>query len=352
MENSIAEIQKIISDTRNLLCDFEMNTQQFWGDIYQKYIEMINLNKDFILTARKKFHVPAPFGCYVTLGGLTRENKRIKQIDFSLRVCGQEVAIIRVQNSEKPKLYMDEKKCKDNRKYFVQNESVEHPFQEEYTGVDWKNSAKAKKIRKFFAELDFSVIKTHFPEHKIEFLLLKEFAKNKKEEKAILFIQPLKIANSILPFTTVVSASGNEVKKGGKNNGALGGGIDILARTRKGNKSYLTVIEVKDENKDKEPPLKVFKQAVSYAVFIRELLRSSHGEDWWNFMGMSGKIPQSLVIRVACAMPKNKKLSAAVSDLEQKRIAILGTEDFLEIHTIYFECNNGKLENFEHSFYG
>lgn len=59
-----------------------------------------------------------------------------------------------------------------------------------------------------------------------------------------------------------------------------------------------------------------------------------------------------MVIRVACAMPKNKKLSAAVSDLEQKRIAILGTEDFLEIHTIYFECNNGKLENFEHSFYG
>lgn len=42
MENSIAEIQKIISDTRNLLCDFEMNTQQFWGDIYQKYIEMIS----------------------------------------------------------------------------------------------------------------------------------------------------------------------------------------------------------------------------------------------------------------------------------------------------------------------
>jgi hypothetical protein len=57
-----------------------------------------------------------------------------------------------------------------------------------------------------------------------------------------------------------------------------GGHIDILARTT-GRK--ITVIELKDENVDKEPIEKVLTQATAYSIFLLNLLRSDYGKQWY-----------------------------------------------------------------------
>ena len=62
--------------------------------------------------------------------------------------------------------------------------------------------------------------------------------------------------------------------------GKNGGGIDILACVRHGNSTRLGVIEIKDETKPNENIELVINQAVTYACFIRELLRSKSGDKW------------------------------------------------------------------------
>lgn len=96
------------------------------------------------------------------------------------------------------------------------------------------------------------------------------------------------------------------------------GGIDILAKIGKGgNGTKLTVIEVKDENTPEEPAEEVIKQALAYSTFIRELLRSEHGIDWYHKFGFQCKniekgMPKKLVIMCLVAMPfdnaKNKSI--------------------------------------------
>lgn len=85
--------------------------------------------------------------------------------------------------------------------------------------------------------------------------------------------------------------------------GKNGGGIDILSRVGVGKATKLCVMEVKDENKKSEPPAKVIQQGLSYATFIRELLRSESGNAWWKIFGFNGKLPDHLELYVVCVLP-------------------------------------------------
>ena len=89
--------------------------------------------------------------------------------------------------------------------------------------------------------------------------------------------------------------------------GRSGGGIDILACRIKDNHSFLTVIELKDKKDSNEPPEKVMYQAIAYATFIHELVRSekANGIDWYNLFlnNEKRKIPDELVIKCVVAMP-------------------------------------------------
>ena len=122
------------------------------------------------------------------------------------------------------------------------------------------------------------------------------------------------------------------------------GAIDIFARTGKGGKNtYLTVIEVKVINNSKVRPQNALKQGIQYAVFIRELLRSEKGQDWYSIFGFSGKLPKKLKIRVACAMP---------DDFIDKSFANkkhgVGCDE-IECHYIYFKYNGKRITNFQSS---
>ena len=65
---------------------------------------------------------------------------------------------------------------------------------------------------------------------------------------------------------------------------------------------------LKDENTKSEPPHKAVCQAIAYATFLRELIRSESGQKWWNFFGFGGNIPKELSLKAIIIMPcRNKK---------------------------------------------
>jgi len=127
-------------------------------------------------------------------------------------------------------------------------------------------------------------------EHNVESLLLSEFSKKKSNSKQIKGIQPVKMCGNRFGMPTPISASNSDELN---YSNQYGGGIDIFARTGKGRATYLTVIEVKDENKAEEPPKDALIQAIKYAVFIRELLRSDCGENWYKIFGFPVQYPKS-----------------------------------------------------------
>ncbi|MFZ2958915.1 MAG: hypothetical protein WA705_18645 [Candidatus Ozemobacteraceae bacterium] len=113
--------------------------------------------------------------------------------------------------------------------------------------------------------------------------------------------------------------------------GSRGGGIDILARVGIGGAVSLCVMEVKDENRPNEPAAKVIQQALAYSTFLRGLLRSDCGENWWHIFGFKGKLPEKLNIYVACVMPS---LSEEDTPFSKKEICV--EADCLHLHYIGF----------------
>ena len=120
-----------------------------------------------------------------------------------------------------------------------------------------------------------------------------------------------------------------------------GGGIDLFTRTRTDGDVRLNVMELKDEYTNGEPPEKVIRQAIKYAVFIQQLLRSDSGTIWWKLFGFSKPLPEKLVINATCVMPTNSNGENDKSFAKQ-RISIDGIDE-IELHYIYFEYLNGMI---------
>ena len=158
--------------------------------------------------------------------------------------------------------------------------------------------------------------------------MLSEFAKS--TNKALLNIKPVMLESIFFPMPTPISAS----KKGDARYVGNGGGIDILARTGTGGQygTFLCVIEVKDENNRKEPPAIVIKQAIKYATFVRELLRSDARESWWRLFGFGGAIPKKLLIHAICAMPDD------IIDMDFAGKIIEIEQDEIRLDYIYFKA--------------
>ena len=164
---------------------------------------------------------------------------------------------------------------------------------------------------------------------------------------------PIKIFNKVrFALNTPIGASKDI--KGCKTGG---GGIDIFARYGRN----LTIIEVKDKNESIEPPQKAMNQAISYAVFIRELLRAEQKRDntWWKLFGYTRELPKILHLNVAIAMPfadkennngenvyfknNNKPIQLKIKDESGDFY------DILELHYIYYKEIDGKILEIETS---
>lgn len=305
-----------------------------WEQRYKGYIDaIIKIYTNDNEHKYKKHRVFAPLFEYTTLG----DEKTYVRLDYSqLRYGGQHIADLRI-SKDKVTLLVSDKQAENNKTYFSKCKNIVVPTNEMKEIVfssgehDW-HSKEARLFRRYFCAGQPE--KKNNPEHFLESLVLTELEKNKSADKSLLHIQPItlgKFTKKRFQFPTVFSASNiknNELKVSQN-----GGGIDILARRKKGNKTYICVIELKDENKIGENPKIAMKQAIVYSVFIRQLLRSEKagGQYWYNLFGFSNDLPNDMIIKCAVAMP----------DISEDDFNFINDTPLLEIGD---EHNNDKLE--------
>ena len=329
-ELRLGEINDIVFETLRLI-----RTNDEWIGRYREYARLITDNLDDIKQARKAFREWSPLKFYLNV---TNAKKASIRLTLGVRYQGQEVAelIFNKAKNEAPMLNTTSNNYeKKNSDYFGWQKSLDM--------VDW-HGAEAKAFRNFFKKNPprIDTIAKHNEEHRLESLLLSEFSKNKSAEKALQNIQPVKIEGIRFPMPTPISASNHKAIKYSK---SYGGGIDILARVGKsGYSAKLCVIELKDENDPKEPAIEVIKQAAAYAVFIRELLRSESGSDWWKLFGFNKPLPKKLTLYATCAMPSGEGNDYYFAN---KEIQI--KEDVIRFHYIYFREADNSIISIESS---
>jgi len=302
------ELADVIGEARGLL-----TKNPEWQARYMEYVKAIQANEGYIEDVRSRFREWAPLMLYLNV---SNAKKAKQQLIFELRYLGQTVAQLRYKTA----LLLDTTGYDTlNQRDFGCTLSVH--------GELW-DSPTAAAFRSFFKEREGKRKpggKSN-EEHRLESLLLSEFSK--ATDKPLPFIQPVRVAKLRFPMPTPISASRhNELKY----SGPRGGGIDLFARMGKGKGTSLAILELKDKNTAKEPPRDAVKQAIAYAVFIRELLRSEAGPAWWRLFGFGGSIPNRLKLIAACVMPAGQ-----YDDESFGRMELAVEEDVLQLHYIYF----------------
>jgi hypothetical protein len=320
------EFYKVIDDTRKLL-----HNNLEWQERYPKYAKEISNNIEDIKSVRNRFREWSPLKLYLNV---SKAKNVVKAVKFELRYLGQTVADLQYNK--------DNKEFKlDTVKYNATNKR-DFDCEIYLSKVKW-DGIEARKFRRFFKNREpIRNIENNKgnEEHRMESLLLSEFLKLK--DKNLANIKPVTIANLRFPMPTPLSASNH---KKTKYSGIHGGGIDILARIGTGGRATnLCIIELKDENTQIEPPKEALKQAVTYATFLRELLRSYSGPDWWRLFGFGGNLPKKLVLFAVCTMPSNGNNNKS---FEGTKLNIEG--DIIELHYLYFTEEKNEISKVETS---
>ena len=318
-------IENIIEEAQELL----LNKPE-WKNRYKCYADNLLANIDVIKSNRSRFNEFPPLYFYIST---TNANNAKTKLLLDVRYRGQSVATLKA-NKNSITISTKEQDYNNLRDFYCKIKLNDIPWQEK----------QVSDFRKFFknrtnSRNDNDKNKKN-EEHNVENLLLSEFSKRISNNKQITGIQPVKICGNRFGMPTPLSASDHKALSYAKQRG---GGIDIFARTGRGLATYLTVIEVKDENNSKEPPEDALKQSIQYAVFIRELLRSDCGENWYKIFGFNGAIPKNLTIRAVCAMPNDN------SDQSFAKQTYLIGVDKIECHYIYFKYDRKQLSDFQTS---
>lgn len=295
-----------------------------WKDRYTNYITKLNDNALMrFKIAVKHFNVPAPFHLHMSMSTAVNECSSVKTI-FELRFHGQSAAIIKVDNNQDKSVYIAVKapqsiinalnaaKMTEEAERLAKYHSICYKDNNIIDWLDW-HGEEARDLRKIYLDLE-SIFSSSpkvketlgYPEHDMECELLKNYSQKSSTGKEILNIQPVMMGETNARFQMPAPIKASEAKKGInfiKYSGQYGGGIDILARVGSGKGTKLAVLELKDSYTKNEPAEKVMHQAVAYAAFLRELLRSECGENWWKFFGFGGNIPKKLEIKAIVVMP-------------------------------------------------
>lgn len=313
LENTIKETQKLIKENKTE-----------WAPRYEGYSKEILDKLNYSFT---KFHEFEPLKLYINISYVKKSTRSLK---FDLRYLGQNVATIKTTKND----------VVISTKNYNGNNLKHFGCAIELDNANWRGK-EAREFRAFFKNNkkprnDHGKKKE---EHALESSLLTEFTKKNKQIRRIRPVQLFKVRFAVP--TPLNACNHNQPARYAKEKG---GAIDILARTGVGGKAtYLTIIEVKDKNKSQEPPLSALKQAIKYAVFIRELLRSESGADWYKIFGFNGELPKHLRLRVACAMPDD------VVDDSFAGMTFPIDNDIIECHYIYFKYIDNQLSNFQTS---
>lgn len=303
---------------------FLLKNNSEWRGRYASYAKKVSENIAFIKSVRSSFREWSPLRIY--LNTTSAQNAK-NSVSFELRYLGQTVA----------KLSGREKKIhRLSTKGFEKTNRRDFGCEICLSAADWCGN-EAKAFRSFFKNKKIprnTVINKGNEEHRLESLFLTEFSKIKG--KKLRNIKPMMIGGVRFPMPTPISASNH---KAVKYSGITGGGIDILTRTGTGGKATnLCIMELKDENKKAEPPKDAMKQAVAYATFIRELLRSDAGAAWWKLFGFGGKVPDKFELYATCVMPSNSENDYSFGNME------LGIDDdIIKLHYLYFIEENNEI---------
>ena len=317
------EINQVIQSTIDRLSE-----NKKWEERFQGYIHNIVINHQ--KKRKRSFRKPEGLSLYSSVGSNGKS--------YDLRFKGQSVATVKETAAEKVKL---SPKSDANQKYFGLDLRKKV--------VDW-DSTEASNFRSFFKKesLKFTTEhpkadrkKTKSEEHRVENCLLREFSKQLGKEKALCYIQPIKLYNLFFQMPTPLKASTHNPTYSER-----GGGIDILARIKPLNgTSRICVMEVKDENKPAESQATAMAQAVTYAVFIAYLLRSKSGQHWWNFfmersltetkgkdVTTRNKVPKPLHIDVVTIMPQGTTEEFCDVDIPLDEL-----DTTLHCHSLYYD---------------
>lgn len=313
----MCSFENIAKETMDLL-----NNNTEWIDRYSSYADDIISRIDIIKKAKSMFRCRKPFGVYIST---SNAKDGVNVVRFSLRYKGQHIAELNV-NAAKGTVTIntDSKTVKSNIEQFG--------FDRVLSNAPWQ-SEEAKELRNFF--LKKSPYKDNHIEHMLESLILGELLK--KHKTKLRGIKPVQIGGVRYSMPTPLKASGTSVEYSAQ----YGGGIDIFTRCRIASEVRLNVMELKDENIKAEPPEKVIKQAIKYAVFIQYLLRSKSGKKWWKLFGFSRTLPEHITINATCLMPVGYCNDKSFAN---KTIDVNG--DTIELHYIYFtgDYNNEVLK--------
>lgn len=304
-----------------------------WKKHYAGYAVNMVRNEQRAKAAGSAFRTPKPLCCYLTLG----EAQTAKNWTYSLRYLGQTVASVKVQDKSL-KIEIDQDLAENNRKFWS--------FKLGDFSEDWSTGEKAKAFRKHFKALENTKEKRALsPEHTVESALFSELEKTSGVSKALCGIQPIRYGGTRTHMKTALSAS--QAKNNKVSVKKSGGEIDLFCRQRQGNRARLTVVEIKDENKPKESPEKAIKQAIAYAVFIRELVRSESGPAWMKLWGMENQPwEDGFTINAVVAMPKKD-----TDDLSFAHEILRLGRDRIQLHYISFlgDARDGADVPFETS---
>jgi len=304
-----------------------MNSEE-WQYRFNGYAERLLANikdrKHPLYTRQFKEYPPLRF--YVSTSNIKNS---ASSIFLDVRYRGQSVASLKI--SSKGNTISTKLREKTNLRDFGCDIKLDND--------DWR-SPPAANFRSFFKNRinnrNNTIDNKGNEEHNAESLLLTEFSKQNSTNKQLLNIQPAKLFG--IKFSMPTSLAAGHHSGPAKYTKSYRGAIDILARTGKGGKNtYLTIIEVKIKNNSDIRPQDALKQGIQYAVFIRELLRSESGQEWYSIFGFSKKLPKKLKIRVACAMPDD----FTDKSFANKKYAI--DFDEIECHYIYFKYNGKKI---------
>jgi len=310
------ECKTIVSEVQQLL-----EQSKEWKQRYANYAQTIMSKYEKVKSKKQKVREWAPLFLYTNL------SETMKGMKFSLRYLGQDVA----------KLKFGREEITVSTKGFDENNASDFDCSFRLDGNKW-TSAEASKFRRHFSGFPERTVNSNKgnEEHRIESLLLTEFSKGSRKDKIINNIQPVKLAG-IARFQMKTALTASDIRKVAYS-GRNGGGIDILSRIGTGSTTRLCIMEVKDENVPKEPPAKAILQGLAYATFIRELLRSESGKQWWKIFGFNRKLPEHIQLYVVCIMPSTQNNDTSFSDSVIKM-----DKDSFHLNYLYFKERNNSI---------
>lgn len=311
MVKCLQEYMATIEKVQDLL---DKNSE--WRCRYAEYIGKLGDITEKLKKAKRAFRLPAQLCLYMKYT-MAKENSTRDDSVFELRFRGLSVAEVTVHADGRVTFCVTNPMTQAGKGSMLRREMVRRgrtgdaAVLASYAGqvFDWR-AKQGSTFRRIFRDLDADMGNDAIPykkEHYMESTLLGNYAQSSSVGKEVIYLQPVMMAGTSARFQmpTPIGAS-HIVKKGISSisyGGDGGGGIDILARAGSSGRRKLAVLELKDKHDKDEPPEKAICQAIAYAAFLRELLRSDCGKAWYEFFGLGGGVPAQLTIKAVIVMP-------------------------------------------------